>query len=235
MLSVNTSPVVAWSNGNTQPVIYIADSNSYTVTVSDSIGCPSTSDPVSYVIHPLPDVFINATSLHACPAQTITLSSTNGGSLYLWSTGQTTSSINITASGEFNLTVTDQYGCVGSSPSVQTFIAPAVVSVAPSGTKLLCSGSKLTLAAVYNSTPGTFQWYRNNVSLSGAQNSTFQASSTGTYSVRYIDAYGCSATSTGTVVTVVALPPASYTITNQFDVCKDTVVTLTAVSGTGLT
>ena len=49
-----------------------------------------------------------------CPGQTTTLSTTTAYSAYLWSTGQTTSSINA-GGGIYTVTVTDQNGCQNSA------------------------------------------------------------------------------------------------------------------------
>jgi gliding motility-associated-like protein len=119
-LCVNNSTVIdagsgfqsyLWSNDSTTEIININSPGIYWVTVSDSNNCFGT-DSIKVVSVPLPDNFLSADSVK-CFYSNITLQPNNSFSKYLWSTGATSSSINIMEPGVYSLQVTDGYGCVG--------------------------------------------------------------------------------------------------------------------------
>ena len=67
---------------------------------------------------------------------------------YLWSTGATTSSINVTEGGSYGLTVINSDGCsVDSEPVVVTVLPPSVAEVESSGPTEFCPGGSVTLSA----------------------------------------------------------------------------------------
>jgi len=125
-----------WQDGSTNSSFVIREEGDYWVIVTDSSGCSYQTPAVHISVDSFaaradlgPDTFI-------CQGQSIGL--VNGASLaidYLWSTGETESSISIFTSGTYHLTVSDSYGCpkydsifvnTGANAPITNFIAPDV-------------------------------------------------------------------------------------------------------------
>lgn len=103
-------------------------------------------DTMTFSVNPNPVPFINADTLQVCEGGTITLSVTPAFSEYQWSTGSTESSITVTESGNYAVTVADAGGCEGSAISPQiTVIAPLSFTVFPNASIEL--GNSVTLGA----------------------------------------------------------------------------------------
>ena len=115
-----------WSNGENTPAITVSPTSTttFTVTGTDSNGCTNTASQL-ITVNALPTVEISGT-LTYCAGATTTLTATAGLSSYLWSTGETTQSINVTA-GSYTVTGTDSNGCTATS-------SPAIVTEIPSDT-----------------------------------------------------------------------------------------------------
>ena len=115
-----------WSNGENTPAITVSPTSTttFTVTGTDSNGCTNTASQ-SITVNALPTVEISGT-LTYCAGATTTLTATAGLSSYLWSTGETTQSIIVTA-GSYTVTGTDSNGCSATS-------SPVTVTEQPSDT-----------------------------------------------------------------------------------------------------
>jgi hypothetical protein len=139
-------------------------------------------------------------------ALTIRASSTFPIQSYIWSNGQTGSSITVNQAGQYQVKVKNPAGNTFLSPTVdvRTPVAPTTptVSLARSGTSVadnqqqVCADSVLTLVANVG-TQSTAQW------SNGVAGTTLRVGNVGTYSVRAINTYGCqSAQSSGINLTV---------------------------------
>ncbi len=108
----------------------------------------------------------------ACQGSTITLtatiSGTSTGPTYLWSNGATTSTVNVSALGtsQFTVTVTNFSGCTAVSPSQSVNISPNVissVSIAANVTGPVSPATSITFTAtpVNGGTLPVYSWRRN--------------------------------------------------------------------------
>jgi len=113
VLTATSASSYLWSTGQTTRELTVTSGGSYSVTITDSNGCSATSSTVTVTEHPLPTVEITGT-LTYCAGNTTTLTAPAGLSSYLWSTGATTQSINVTA-GTYTVTGTDANGCSATS------------------------------------------------------------------------------------------------------------------------
>ena len=117
-----------WSNGDSVSVLATTMGGSYTVTVTDSIGCMS-MDSATVTINPLPTPSISGSSDTICINHDLPLDAGAGFSAYSWSTGGTSQTENLTGTGlgtgshTITVTVTDGNGCIGSD-SVVVFVDP---------------------------------------------------------------------------------------------------------------
>jgi large repetitive protein len=210
-----------WSTGATTQSITATAAGNYSVTVRDLAGCnTATSAPVAVTVNPYattPTITASGPTSF-CEGGSVTLTSSEASS-YLWSTGATTRSITVDASGSYSVTV-DPNGCSATSePAVVTVNAPpATPAVTASGPTTFCEGGSVTLTA-----PDGFTYLWSN----GATTQSITVSASGSYGVTVTDANGCSSSSAMTAVTVLPLPQAAIEASST-TLCAFSTVTLTA-------
>ncbi len=165
-------------------------------------------------------------SLSVCQGSSSTLSAP-AGFTYLWSTGATTQTINVTAAGSYTVTITDGLGCSNSSTVAVSVNTRPTVTV--SGSATVCAGQSVTLTAVGGA---TYLW---NTGVT-TNTLTVTPSANTTYSVIGTNVAGCSDTATFSVV-VDAIPTMSGTptITNAGCGLSNGSITGVSIVGTGLT
>ncbi len=110
-----------WSTNATAATITVATTGNYTVTVTDANGCSSVSAPISVNVSNAPAPTISASSTQACSGDVVTVTSSAADS-YLWSTGDTTQTIQVTATAAVYVTVTNANACDGVGQSATTNI-----------------------------------------------------------------------------------------------------------------
>lgn len=209
----------AWSNGATTSdiAVFPVTQTTYTVTAYNNFGCSaSTSATVSVKV--LPSVNFTG-NRNFCPGESTSITA-NGGTTYLWSTGASTSSINIQNPGTYFVTVTNSVGCQRSDSVVIGVYDQPSVSI--SGQSPLCLGSTSTLTA---SGCYTYSWSTSETGPS----IVIRPQETTTYTVTGTDVNGCRATATKTVV-VEELP--NVQIAGILEICQGDTTTLTATGGT---
>jgi gliding motility-associated-like protein len=135
-----------------------------------------------------------------CAGGGVTLTS-SPEDIYIWSTGETTSSIHVTASGSYSVKVRSSDGCQ-SGVSVAGIVTvnglPETPVITPNGPTSICTGDQLTLTC---SEAASYLW------SDGSNTPGITVSQSGNYSVRVMDANGCiSSVSTATNVKVNSLP-----------------------------
>ena len=165
-------------------------------------------------------------SLSVCQGSSSTLSAP-AGFTYLWSNGATTQTINVTAAGNYTVTITDGLGCSNSSTVAVSVNTRPTVTV--SGSATVCAGQSVTLTAVGGA---TYLW---NTGVT-TNTLTVTPSANTTYSVIGTNVAGCSDTATFSVV-VDAIPTMSGTptITNAGCGLSNGSITGVSIVGTGLT
>jgi len=121
-----------------------------------------------------------------CQGGNLTLTAVPGANAYSWSNGNTSQSIQPTASGVFCVTITDANGCVTTSDrvNVTVYTLPPVPAVTQ-------NGDSLSSSAVSGN-----QWYLGGVQITGAAGPNYQPTQSGSFSVTVTDSNGCSSSST---------------------------------------
>jgi len=197
-----------WSNGASSQTITVNNSGTFSVTVTNANGCSDVSDPITVNVTSSPTPTVSASSLQACTGQTVTLTSTSADT-YLWSTGETTQSITVNATGTFTVTTTNTDACNGvgtSNPVTVTFntVTPTVTASATQA----CSGEVVTLTS---STADSYAW------SNGATTQSIQVSASGNYSVITTNADACAGVGTSNTVNVTftATPTAAGSFTSN--------------------
>ena len=108
-----------WNTGTTDQQIVVTENGDYSVEVTSAEGCTGT-DEATIDFFPMPEMALLDTA--ACIETPVVLDAGNPGCYYMWSTGETTQQITITANpGTFDLTVTTPDGCMDSLSVDVTF------------------------------------------------------------------------------------------------------------------
>ncbi|WP_294673254.1 PKD domain-containing protein [uncultured Fluviicola sp.] len=217
-----------WSTGATTPSITVTTAGSYTVTVLSG-SCSATSAATIVTVNPTPatpTITANGpTTFCTGGSVTLTSSSATGNT---WSTGATTQSVTVSTSGTYTLTVSAS-GCTSASASSTVTVnpLPVVPTITAGGPTTFCSGGSVVLT----SSAATGNTWSN-----GAATQSITVTSSGSYTVTFMDANGCSATSASTAVTVNPTP-AIPTITagGPTSFCAGGSVVLTSSASTGNT
>jgi len=199
-----------WSNASTTQTISVTNPGTYFVNVT--IGGCSSADTitVSFVAPPVVNLG-NDTIL--CVGQTLILNAGNLGSTYLWSTGATTQSINITSAGNFWVDVAN-FGCTVSDTINVSFVNSNFVNLGNDTT--LCIGNTLILDVGVSG--ATYSW------STGAITQTISVSNAGTYSVTAND-NGCI---DGDTIVITTTPSPTVNLGADTVACNGTSITLDA-------
>jgi len=220
-------PIIAdgylWSNGATTATITVSTTGDYSVELTKN-DCSAISDPIHIEVNPNPTATITPDgSTTFCEGGDVTLTAT-AASDYLWSNGETTSSILVDASGSFSVTITDANGCMNLSGSTTvTENSNPVATISADGPVDFCAGGDVTLTATAAS---AYLW------SNGETTGSILVDASGSYSVTITDANGCEGTSASTSVTVNANPSADISADGSTTICEGESVNLTATGGT---
>lgn len=183
-----------WSTGDTTQTIVVDESGLYVVTVTNEYGCEADAAGVVVTVNPLPVPVIQATGDSAiCEGETIILA-TGVFNTYVWSTGDTTQTIEVDTTGSYIVTVTNSFGCEGTSNAFDVVANPLPeISIEADGPTTICNDGEVTLTAIGN---GPYLWSNGDTTMS------IVVTDAGTYFVQATDPQtGCVGTSEDVVVT----------------------------------
>ena len=192
----------------------VTAAGSYSVVVSNG-GCSTTSAATTVTVNAAPAATITASGATSfCTGGSVALNANTGtGLTYQWRlngtniSGATSASRTATTAGSYTVLVTSN-GCSTTSAATNVTVSTAPTATITNGTSAaFCTGGSVVLSAS-NVTGYTYQWSRNGTAISGAISPNYAASTTGTYTVAVTNG-GCSATSSGTVVSSLAAPTAT--------------------------
>ena len=181
----------SWSTGETTPCITVSIADSFTVTVTDTLGCTGTKSVVT-VNSQNPTCTITGGTL--CYNSSLTLRAPTGYASYLWSNGIRTSYNPVRSAGTYSVTITSAAGCTSSCS--YTVNSPMRVMVSKIDGK--CSNEFKGSASVSASSgiqPYTYLW------SSGDTTAAISGLAAGYYTIRVTDAGGCVSTNTAGILT----------------------------------
>ena len=174
----------------------------YTLNVTDSKGCTG-STTVTITQPPILNATItsaNATCSQNNGWATVTPTGGTAPYTYLWSNGQTGTTINNLGAGSYSVTVTDANGCM--KPATVIISQSAALTIDITATNITCNGENdgsATASAQTGTPPYTYQW------SNGQTTATIGNLSAGTYTVTVTDLVNCSGTAMVTIVEPSAL------------------------------
>ena len=222
-LTANGGTTYLWSTTEITLSITVSPlaTTTYSVTVTDANSCSvvvtrDVNVGASLVVNISPAV------VAICEGASTTLTA-SGGTSFVWSTTEITSSIIVSplAATTYSVTASDVSGCTGTASRDVTVNTNPTAVITPA-TVLICAGENATL----NATGGiNYSWSTTEITPV----ITVAPITTSTYDVTVTDINGCTA-STSRDVTVNALPIAAITPASSA-ICEGANTTLTASGG----
>lgn len=169
----------------------------YTLTVEDALAC-SASASFNLTINPIPTVDLGPDQT-VCTGDAVLL---NAGidlsNDYLWSSGETSNTLLVSAAGNYSVTVTNSLGCNTVDDFELFLFAPVVVELG--GPYSFCEGTTHVLDA--GAGFASYAW------STSANTQTIVVSASGIYNVVVTSADGCEGSDEATVTAVE--PPSVY-------------------------
>jgi hypothetical protein len=190
-----------WSTDETTPGILVSTPGEYEVTVTDDNGCEG-SGSVSAFFTPSPTPSISGDP-YFCPGDSTLLDAGYGYSAYLWSTGETTRQIYVGTTGLVSVTVTNEYGCTGSTSVSTGEYTPPQPFI--SGALSLCFGSVTVLDA--GEGYASYYW------STGEITNSIVVDTADTFTVTVTDDHGCKGSASATTNLDGAIPEVPGQIT----------------------
>ncbi|MEO0338175.1 MAG: T9SS type B sorting domain-containing protein, partial [Bacteroidota bacterium] len=184
-----------WSTGSTTNTTTFDVFGTVTVSVLDSFSCPgSATYDIDTLVAPVPTI---SGDTEYCQGDSTQIFGEAGFVSYLWSTGDTVTSINTDMPGTLTLTVTDNNGCIGENNIVVSERPTPMPTI--TGDVIFCANESGFIEA-----PGGFITYTWSNGLTFQEIEIFDP---GTYSVTVVDDLGCQGE--GTIVADTASIPAA--------------------------
>lgn len=218
-LTASGGPNFLWDNGETTATIVVNPlvTTTYTVSVFDNEGNID-EDSVTVTVNPVPVADAGA-DVTICEGETTTLTA-NGGTTYLWSTGETTATIDVSPTSDTTYTVEVTNNNCTSTDDVTVFVNNAP-DITVSDDIVIVEGESSTLTANGG----------DNYTWSTGETTPFinvTPAATTTYSVTSLGVNGCSTT---VEVTVTVVPEVIADAGEDVVICSGESVTLNATGG----
>jgi hypothetical protein len=213
-----------WSNGATTQSINANIAGNYLVTVTNSNGCTSITNPVTIsIVNPTATITPSGAT-NICSNSSVVLSA-NTGTSYLWSNGATTQTINVNTAGTYTVTVTQSGGCSISSSGTTVTIKAAPSSIVNASVPTIFCNGNVTLTS--GATNCTYLW------SNGSTTASIIVSTTGNYICTATASNGCSSASSPVSVTAQTGTVSTPTITASGNTtfCAGSSVNLTSSTG----
>ncbi|MDX1279263.1 SprB repeat-containing protein, partial [Oceanihabitans sediminis] len=186
-----------WSNGETTEDLSNIPAGTYNVTITDDNGCTTTN---SVTINE-PDALASSLTSEdvLCNGQaegSVNLTVTGGTAPYSynWSNGETTEDLNNIPAGTYNVTITDDNGCI--TTNSVTINEPDALASSLTSEDVLCNGQaegSVNLSVTGGTAPYSYNW------SNGVITEDLSNIPAGTYNVTITDDNGCTTTNSVTI------------------------------------
>jgi peptidoglycan/xylan/chitin deacetylase (PgdA/CDA1 family) len=196
-----------WSTGDTQQILTVREYKTipYSVMVIDKNNCPSSFSKIVYLPYNFskfrPNVRLYGKPAF-CEGDSVILTAEEDKYRFNWNTREASRSIIIKKSGNYSVTLVNEYNCK-SEPSdvvsINTFQKPEKPTVKASGTTKLCEGDSIYLSAkrdLYE-----YKW------SNGEHGSKINIKISGIYSLTTINGNGCRSTESDDVMVLFTTKP----------------------------
>lgn len=226
----------------TSRTLTVSDAGQYKVSVQflNNIPCPiSTTVTVSVVDNPMPVVVTPTGGNTYCQGGSLTLDAGDFVS-YQWFLGGTAISgatmrtLVVRAPGTYTVRVTASGGCSGTSApfAVQELPAPdAPIIASRNGSLALCPNGSLELFVQNANAALTYQWFKDNLALSGQTGTSLTVTAIGAYTVEAKSANGCTARPNAPANVTQGKLPTPPSFKDSITICPNSDTTITAPTG----
>ncbi|MGB4776459.1 MAG: PKD domain-containing protein [Daejeonella sp.] len=216
-LTSNVGDSYLWSTGQNTQSIIVSQAGSYTVQVTSN-GCSTVSNPINVTVNvPTLATISPSAPQTICFGETKTLTASQAVS-YLWSNGETSSSIEVSTPGFYSVTTTDVNGCKSTSATVHIQVRPEFLpQISVVGTTTFCEGLSTTLIAT---TGSSYLW------STGQTTQSIIVTQAGTYNAVVTNASGCSVATNPVVINTLPSPKPFIASLGPTTFCQGDSVTL---------
>ncbi len=222
-----------WRNGvgsivGTNQSLLINTPGTYNVTATAANGCEGVATRV-ITLNPVPAPVITGNFVFCPGGDSTTLNAGPGFTSYEWRNGIGTiigvnQTVNVFSADAFIVTVTNAFGCSGTSPAITTSLLPFTPPTI-AGNSSFCPGTSLTLTA--SSGYVSYVW-KNSVGTTVGTSAILVVTTPDTYTVTVTSANGCKGSLSRIVTQNTAPHPV---ITGALQFCVGTSTTLDAGPG----
>ncbi|MDW8273399.1 MAG: gliding motility-associated C-terminal domain-containing protein, partial [Chitinophagales bacterium] len=186
-----------WNNNATSNQLTNLAPGTYIVTVKDANNCTVSGSVTLNSPQPFNITLGQDTSF--CSGSSISLFAPGGFSSYLWSNGDTSQSITISASNVYSVTVTNSSGCTASASVAVTVLDNPVVSL-PADTTIYENNAVQLIPKITGLDNGTFLWEPEvALSCTNCKSPVAKPEDSITYVLTYTDPKGCTDTAATTI------------------------------------
>jgi PKD repeat protein len=193
-----------WSTGSTSSSISVSQPGEYWLQGTDVFGFTST-DTIVVTYPTIPQPTFNG----ICVNEAMTWNADMGpGYTYLWSTGETTPSINISTAGIYSVQVTDPFGCSKNSGNYLFNIDTYSQTTWLGNDTTLCAGNLIALQMGGFETI-SYTW------PDGSAGPNYAVDTTGNYFLESENYNGCVAQDTIHITVSGTAPAANYSLNNE--------------------
>ncbi len=184
---------VAWSNGQTSPILVTGTPGQYILSVTDTTGCVA-KDSVVIEYHPIPNAYIPQDTFEFCEGSYVNVQPVldNSVTQVWWSNGVTTPSLSFTSPGTYVMYAANSFGCAAKDTVVTIMNNRPQVNLGQD--EFICNATTYTLNSGISGNY-SYTW------STGANTPVITVNSTGTYWVSVTDnSTGCQATDSVNIV-----------------------------------
>ncbi|MEO8151228.1 MAG: T9SS type A sorting domain-containing protein [Bacteroidia bacterium] len=206
-----------WSTGTTTQCATFNQAGAYSLIVTNAGGCTSSCSQ-TFVVNANPTCSITGNA-SVCSGSSTQWCAPVGLTSYLWNTGATTQCINVSAVGNYTVTVTNASGCTSSCSKILAVNANPACSI--TGNTSVCFGNSTQWCA-----PSGLSSYLWNT---GATTQCITVSATGYYTVTVTNAGGCTSSCSQILVLSGSIP--TCTITGNSTICNGSSTQWCATAG----
>lgn len=204
----STDYIFTWSDGMIGAEIEYSEdrgnqlaAGTYSLTLDildTTTGCSNSVGPFDLVVHPTPtDIQISSSPMSPVCENTLTTFTVDNPSTdltYVWNTGESGTSIQASAAGEYFVRGITMFGCSGESNKIEINQGPDLKKI-PDGCHARCKPDTICLPTINGVVD--YQWYLDGTLIPGPAGTIgdYVALESGDYHVVMTDANGCETTS----------------------------------------
>ena len=234
-----TAATGANNNQNYQPPLLSVSTWYKRIVMSGSNADTTTAIQITVNAAPNASVTAGCATIF-CQGGSVTLDATTGSGLsYQWQNnnaninGETNANYTATTTGVYQVVISAN-GCTATSNTITVTVNPVpTANVSAGGNTTFCQGGNVILNANIG-TGFNYQWYIGSSAISGATNSSYVDTISGSFYVIVTNSSNCSDTSSAVTVTVNTFTTANVTASGNTSFCQGGNVILNANTGSGL-